>query len=79
MTVRWRRREVPRMRITWCVMVVVLFMVAHMTLIENVDLGRTGNLLTFIPMVILPTIALILWRLGLLPPERVVEAGEPGP
>ncbi len=79
-SVRWRRRAMPKVRVTWLAMVVIMFMLAHRALIENVPLGVTGKVATFIAMVLVPTVLFALWRLGLLPPERVVvEATDPEP
>ena len=73
-TYRWRRRAVMPVRKTWLLMVFVLFLMAHRAILQaNPALGQIGKVGAFILVVILPTIALVLWRYGLLPPERVEE------
>lgn len=71
-TYRWRRREVMPVRVTWLGMVLVLCLMTHRAIVTNVaGLGMTGKVGAFIAVVILPMLALVLWRAGLLPPERV--------
>ncbi|MEB3330411.1 MAG: hypothetical protein VKQ33_14395 [Candidatus Sericytochromatia bacterium] len=81
-TYRWRRREVQRVRVTWLGMVLVLCLMAHRSLLRaHPAWSTTTQTLTFLPTVVVPMLLLILWRLGLLPPERVLvapeEAGDP--
>lgn len=71
-TYRWRRRAVFPVRVTWLGMVFVLFLMCHRAvLLSNPDLGQGMKVLAFILVVVLPMLALVLWRMGLLPPERV--------
>lgn len=77
-TYRWRRREVFKVRVTWLGMVLVLCLMTHRAILLNWPaLGMTGKVATFIAVVILPMLGLALWRLGLLPPERVRDDGPP--
>ncbi|MEB3222511.1 MAG: hypothetical protein VKS61_10575 [Candidatus Sericytochromatia bacterium] len=81
-TYRWRRRQVQRVRVTWLGMVLVLCLMSHRSLLNAFpDWSTTVRFLTFVPTVVLPMLLLTLWRLGLLPPERVLvspdEAGDP--
>lgn len=77
-TYRWRRREVMPVRVTWLGMVLVLCLMTHRAILQNAPtLGMIGKVVAFILVVILPMVGLILWRFGLLPPERVrVEHGQ---
>jgi hypothetical protein len=71
-TYRLRRREVMKVRTTWLIMVLVLCLMTARAIMRGVPIeSRGGQVLTFILVVVLPMVALILWRLGLLPPERV--------
>jgi hypothetical protein len=81
-TYRWRRRKVQRVRVTWLGMVLVLCLMVHRSLLRaHPEWSTTVQTLTFLPTVVLPMLLLTLWRLGLLPPERVLvapnEAGDP--
>lgn len=79
----WRRRPVPAFRVTWVGLVCVLGLLVHKRLGQVLLLGTTEKFLLMIPLVVLPTLLLALWRAGLLPPEHVevpVEAlPPPGP
>ena len=64
-------------RSTWLAMVFVLFLMTHRGVLHaNPALGQGGKVGLFILIVVLPTIALILWRCGLLPPERIESTHE---
>lgn len=81
-TYQWRRRSVQRVRVTWLGMVLVLCLMAHRSLLNNFPAWpQTAKVVSFFPVVVVPMGLLILWRLGLLPPERVLvspeEAGDP--
>lgn len=76
-TYRWRQRAVMPVRPTWLAMVVVLFLMTHRSVLHaNPTLGQSGKVGLFILIVVLPTLALALWRCGLLPPERVESTHE---
>lgn len=71
-TYRFRRREVMKVRLTWLGMVFVLCLMTFRAITRGwPGLGMTGEVVLFIGVVVLPMLALALWRLGLLPPERV--------
>jgi hypothetical protein len=70
-TYRWRRRQVPYTRVTWVGMVAVLLILIHDQLTRVYPMGMTLKAALFIAIVVIPTILVILWRQGLLPPERV--------
>lgn len=74
-TYRWRRREVVRTRITWVGLVTMLLLLIHKQL--TFGMAMTPKAVWFIFVVALPVLALLLWRAGLLPPERVAVDGEP--
>jgi hypothetical protein len=81
-TYRWRRREVVRTRITWVGLVTMLLLLIHKQITTGMPM--TPKAAWFIAVVVVPVIALLLWRAGLLPPERVLVDGEvpaepPGP
>ncbi|MEB3197809.1 MAG: hypothetical protein VKP62_11455 [Candidatus Sericytochromatia bacterium] len=81
-TYRWRRRAVQKVRFTWLGMVFVLCMMAHRSLTQAFPAWpNSWKVMAFLPLVVLPMLLLTLWRLGLLPPERVLvapdEAGDP--
>lgn len=76
-TYRWRRRRVVQTRVTWVGMVGLFLVLLHAELRRTFNLGMTGTVGLFILVVVLPLIALILWRMGLLPPERVLVEDEP--
>lgn len=77
-TYRWRRRQVVPTRVTWVGMVGLFLVLLHAELRRAFNLGMTGTVGLFILVVVLPLVALILWRQGLLPPERVLVQDEPG-
>lgn len=71
-TYRWRRRRVMHVRVTWLAMVLVLALLIFFKTMERLPtIGQGGKVLGFILIVILPMVAVGLWRAGLLPPERV--------
>lgn len=71
-TYRLRRRSVMKVRPTWLAMVVVLLLLSHRELLKTYPtIGMGFAILSFIVIVIVPSVLLVLWRLGLLPPERV--------
>lgn len=70
-TYRWRRRDVPKVRVTWIGLVFMLLMLIHKQLAKSLALSIGPAVLLFIPVVLIPVLALSLWRAGLLPPERV--------
>ena len=71
-TFRWRRREVFKVRVTWLGMVLVLCLMTHRAILNAWPaLGMGSKVLAFVAVVVLPMLLLGLWRLGLLPPERV--------
>lgn len=74
-TYRWRRREVVRTRITWVGLVTMLLLLIHKQL--TLGMAMTPKAVWFIFVVALPVLALLLWRAGLLPPERVAVDDEP--
>jgi hypothetical protein len=81
-TYRWRRRKVVQTRVTWVGMVGLFLVLLHAELRRAFNLGMTGTFGLFILVVVLPLAALVLWRMGLLPPERVaveVEDAPPAP
>ena len=71
--VRWRRRAVPHIRFTWIGMVTVFCVLLHAELMKYMNFGMTGRVIAFIVLVVVPVLAVVLWRAGLLPPERVEE------
>lgn len=77
-TYRWRRRQVVHTRITWVGLVTVLLMLIHKQIVlAQPGIGMTGKAAWFIAVVIVPVVLLLLWRAGLLPPERVAVDGVP--
>lgn len=74
-TYRWRRREVVRTRITWVGLVTMLLLLIHKQITTGMPM--TPKAAWFIAVVVVPVTALLLWRAGLLPPERVAVDGEP--
>ncbi len=75
-TYRWRRREVMKVRVTWLAMVLVLCLMVFRAITHQwTGLGKTLEVGIFIAVVILPMLGLVLWRFGLLPPERVRDEG----
>ena len=78
-TYRWRRREVPKIRVTWIGLVFMLLMLIHKQLAKTLALSIGPAVLLFIPVVLLPVLLLSLWRAGLLPPERVPVTDEEPP
>lgn len=76
-TYRWQRRAVQKVRFTWLGMVLVLCLMAHRSLLQTFpDWSMTLKVLSGFGMVVIPMGLLVLWRLGLLPPERVLVAPE---
>ena len=75
----WRRRSVPAFRVTWVGLVCVLGLLVHKRLAQILLLDTTEKFLLMIPLVILPTLLLALWRAGLFPPEHVEVPVEPPP
>lgn len=73
-TYRWRRREVVRTRITWVGLVTMLLLLIHKQI--TTGMAMTPKAAWFIAVVVVPVTALLLWRAGLLPPERVAVDGE---
>jgi hypothetical protein len=71
-TVRWRRRTVRKIRVTWIGQVTLLLALVDEYVIQTFQLAIGGKFLATLLIVILPVLALCLWRAGLLPPERVV-------
>lgn len=79
-TYRWRRREVPRIRVTWIGLVGMLLLLIHKQVSKALALAIGPSALLFIGLVLVPVLLLSLWRAGLLPPERVaVTDGEEPP
>lgn len=81
-TYRWKRRAVQKVRVTWLGMVLVLCLMSHRSLLQAFpDWSMTLKVLSGFGVVILPMLLVVLWRLGLLPPERILvepdEAGDP--
>lgn len=72
-TVRWRRRQVRKIRVTWIGQVGLLLFLLSNYLMQQFPMGMGYKVLLTLVMVVLPVIALALWRAGLLPPERVEE------
>jgi membrane protease YdiL (CAAX protease family) len=71
-TYRWRRRQVVQTRLTWLGLVAVLLLLIHKEILRTQPaLGMTGKAAWFIAVVLVPMGLLLLWRAGLLPPERV--------
>lgn len=77
-TYRWRRREVPKLRVTWIGLVATLLMLIHIEVMKIFLVPVTPRFGLFLLMVVLPVLLLSLWRAGLLPPERVPYEGEEG-
>jgi hypothetical protein len=81
-SVRWRRRKVPKVRVTWVAQVALLLSLIDEYLMQQFPMGMGGKFGLTIVVVILPVFALSLWRAGLLPPERYEEDApiwRPGP
>ena len=76
-TYRWRRREVVKTRITWVGLVAMLLLLIHKEVSRG--MAMTPKAAWFIVLVVIPLVLLLLWRSGLLPPERVAVDGEPQP
>jgi hypothetical protein len=76
-TYRWRRREVVRTRITWVGLVTMLLLLIHKQITTGMPM--TPRAAWFIAVVVVPVTALLLWRAGLLPPERVAVDGAAPP
>ena len=58
--------------------VTVLLMLIHKQIVlAQPGIGMTGKAAWFIAVVIVPVVLLLLWRAGLLPPERVAVDGVP--
>jgi hypothetical protein len=58
-------------------MVLVLCLMAHRSVLQSFpDWSMTLKVLSGVGMVVIPMCLLMLWRLGLLPPERVLVASE---
>ena len=72
-TVRWRRRQVPKVRVTWIGQVTLFLALIDDYTLQQLNLGMGGKVLLTLAIVVLPCLALCLWRAGLLPPERVIE------
>ena len=70
-TYRWRRRQVIQTRVTWVGMVGLFLVLLHREVTKVMNTGMGLTVLLFILIVLLPIGLLILWRAGLLPPERV--------
>ena len=75
-TTRWRRRTVRKIRVTWIAQVTLLLLLIDEYLIGVYQLRMGGKFLLTLFLVVLPCLALSLWRAGLLPPERVVTEEE---
>ena len=69
-TMRWRRRRVPKIRVTWIGQVAVLLALIDDYMLQSLHPAMTGKVLLTLAVVVLPVVALALWRAGLLPPER---------
>lgn len=79
-TVRYRRRRVVPIRWTWIGQVSLLLFLVHQLVIRMGGIDRiTTQAALFIAIVVVPLVLLVLWRLGLLPPERVVGDETPEP
>jgi hypothetical protein len=79
-TYRWRRRKVIPTRVTWVGLVGLFLVLLHRELTHTLNTGMGLTVLLFIVIVLIPILLLILWRAGLLPPERVAVApDEPQP
>ncbi len=76
-TYRLKRRSVMKVRPTWLTMVVVLLLMMHRELLRGIPMGMGLAVASFVVIVVVPSVLLVLWRLGLLPPERVM-VGEDG-
>jgi hypothetical protein len=76
-TYRWRRRKVVPTRVTWVGLVGLFLVLLHRELTRVLNPGMGLTVLMFIVVVLLPLLLLILWRAGLLPPERVAVGAEP--
>ncbi|GEM_PF-4840617 len=76
-TYRLKRRSVMKVRPTWLIMVVVLLMLVHREFLRGIPMGMGLAFVSFVAVVLVPSGLLLLWRLGLLPPERVM-VGEDG-
>lgn len=76
-TTRWRRRTVRKIRVTWIGQVTLLLLLIDEYLMNLFQLRMGGKFLLTLFLVLLPCLALCLWRAGLLPPERVTT--EEGP
>lgn len=75
-TYRWRRRQVPKLRVTWIGLVATLLTLVHIEVMRLFPVGITARFGFLLLMVVLPVLLLGLWRAGLLPPERVPYEGE---
>jgi hypothetical protein len=78
-TYRWRRRHVVPTRVTWVGMVGLFLVLLHAELRRAFNLGMAGTVGLFILVVLIPLLLLVLWRAGLLPPERVLVEPEQPP
>lgn len=76
-TYRWRRREVVKTRITWVGLVTMLLLLIHKEVSRG--MAMTPKAVWFIVLVVIPVVLVLLWRSGLLPPERVAMDGEAPP
>jgi fucose 4-O-acetylase-like acetyltransferase len=78
-TYRWRRRDVPRIRITWVGQVAMFLLLLHQFILRTHPMGMVGRAGLFILVVLIPVVLVSLWRAGLLPPERVPVDQDPQP
>lgn len=78
-TIRWRRRKVPKVRITWVGQVGVFLSLLAGYIMQSIPMNIGERVLLSIGLVVLPVVALLLWRAGLLPPERYEEELPPSP
>jgi hypothetical protein len=68
--VRWRRRQVAKVRVTWIAQVGLLLSLVDDYLMQQFPMGMGGKVAMTALVVVLPVALLSLWRAGLLPPER---------
>ncbi|MDB5102226.1 MAG: hypothetical protein JWM80_6647 [Cyanobacteria bacterium RYN_339] len=75
-TTRWRRRKVRKIRVTWIGQVTLLLILIDEYLMASFHLQMGGKFVLTLALVVLPCLAMCLWRAGLLPPERVTTTEE---